>query len=77
VDLDTGEIFRQDLSIAKLYACSSLGGKFMDHQGIVIFIIIMQTRLLLRENKVRLKANNIVQEAAELVNFATNNDVRS
>ena len=49
----------------------------MDHQGIVIFIIIMQAWLLLSENKVMLKANNIVQEAAELVYFATNNDVRS
>ena len=49
----------------------------MDHQIICLIIVVMQAWLVLSENEVGLEADHVVQEAAELIDFTANDDVRS
>lgn len=49
----------------------------MDHQLVVGFIIVVQSWLILRENKIRLEANHVMEEASELINLAAHDDIWS
>lgn len=49
----------------------------MDHQLVVVFIIVVQSGLILRENEIRLEANHVMQEASELINLTAHDDVWS
>ena len=49
----------------------------MDHQLVVGFIIVVQSWLILRENKIRLEANHVMEEASELINLAAHDVIWS
>ena len=55
----------------------SLRGQLVDHQLIVRVVVVMQPGLVLRQNEIGFEANDVVEEAAELVDFAAHNDVRA
>ena len=47
----------------------------MDHQLVVQIIVVVQSWLVLRQDEIGLKANNVVQESSEFVNFAAHDNV--
>ena len=49
----------------------------MNHQLAVCVIVVVQARLVLAQDEVRLKADDIVEEATELVNFAAYDNIRA
>lgn len=75
VNLNRYKVFRQDLCVAESNLLGRLGYKLMDHHLIVGAVIIVQAWLVLTQNEIRLKADHIVEEPAELVDFRANNDI--
>ena len=75
VNLNCDEFLGKDLSVAYSDRSCSLGGKIMDHHLIVWCIVVVETRLLLRQNEVRFEADHVVQEASELVYLASHDNV--
>lgn len=49
----------------------------MDHQLAIGLVVVMQPRLVLAQNKVGFEADDVVEEASELVDFAAHDDVGS
>ena len=60
VDLDADEVFGKDFSVAKANLCGRLRCQIVNHQIVCLIVVIMQTRLVLRKDEVRLKADHIV-----------------
>ena len=77
VHLDRGEVFRKCLSVSQADLCCCLRGKLVNHQLAVCVIVVVQARLVLAQDEVRLKADDIVEEATELVNFAAYDNIRA
>ena len=49
----------------------------MNHKLVVGVVVIVKTRFVLAQNKIRLEADHIVEEATELVDLTLYNDVRA
>lgn len=47
----------------------------MDHHLVVGVIVVVQAWFVLAQDKIRLEADYVVEEAAELVNFRTHSDI--
>ena len=69
LNLDWGEILRQDFGVAETDWGSCLGSQFMNEQLLVFVVIVMKSWSVLLQNKVWFKTHNIVQETAEFVYF--------
>ena len=77
VNLDRYEIFGKDLGIAQGDLLCRLRDEFVDHHLTVCSVIIVETRFVLTQNKIRLEADYVMEETSELVDFRANNDVGS
>lgn len=47
----------------------------MDHELVVGVIVVVKTRLVLTQDKVWLKANDVMEEATELIDLRLNDNV--
>ena len=77
VNLDRYEIFGKDIGITQGNLLSRLRDEFVDHHLTVCSVIIVETRFVLTQNKIRLEADYVMEETSELVDFRANNDVGS
>lgn len=49
----------------------------MNHHLVICVIVVVQAWFVLAEDKVRLKADNVMKEATELVDLRTHGDIRA
>ena len=77
VDLDARKVFGEVLSIPQANSIGGLGGQLVDHQVVAGIVVIVETRLVLGEDEVRLKTHNIMEEASELIDLTSDDNVRA
>ena len=49
----------------------------MDHQAVVGVVVVVQAGLVLGQDEIRFETNDVVEESSELINLASDNDVRA
>lgn len=75
--LNRRKILRQGLCIAQADLGGRLGGQFVDHQAVVGVVVVVQAGLVLGQDEIRFETNDVVEESSELINLASDNDVRA
>jgi len=71
--LDWDKFFWQNIWISQVDWCCGLRSQLMDQQSRVLSIIVVKSWLLLGEDKVWFKADDIFEEASEFVKFTSDN----
>ena len=69
LSLNWRKFLRENIGISNWDLCCCLSVQLMNKQRLLFFIVIMQPRFNRCKDIVRLKRNNIVQKASELINF--------